>query len=279
MCNDNTQEVIIQVAKNCKLEENRVVKITRQGSKYAEIMCRDKPTRQSIKKISADEYILLKTGEVRKFEKKVDKHSDNLRKTFARLRALIRTNFEGDAQNQLFVTLTYAENMTDSERLYENFRKFMQRLKYQYLEHNFDYICVAEPQGRGAWHMHVMLKSDQPVLFIDNRDMEKIWGNGWTDTQRLKSDDVGSYYVAYFTDLLETDKKGNKARKKGERLSMYPVGFKLYRTSRGIVQPTVDNVEYTDVLDEYGAPIYEKTYEVVVGGEIVNRVYKRTHKR
>lgn len=279
MSNNNTSEVIIQVAKNSNLAEDRVVKLTRQGEAYAEIVCRDRVTKQGIKKISKDEYIEIKTGEVKKFNRKTDKNGDNLKKTFARLRSLIRTNFDSRSHNQLFITLTYAENMTDSERLYKDFDKFSKKLKYKYSEHKFDYVCVAEPQGRGAWHMHVMLKTDRPVLFVDNRDIEKIWGHGWTDTQRLKSNDVGSYYVAYFTDLLETDKKGNKARKKGARLSMYPIGFKLYRTSRGIVQPTIDNVEYSEVLKEYGKPIYEKTYEVVIDDEIVNRIYKKTHKR
>ena len=276
---NNTIDVKIQVTNEFDLDPEHVVQITKQGEKYVEVMSRDRPTKQGIKKISATEYVELRTGEVKQFANRDSKQNSNLRKTFARLRALIRTNFSSDADNQLFVTITYRENMTDANRLYGDFKNFMKRVKYCYSEHNFDYIAVAEPQGRGAWHLHLMLKTNKPVLYLDQVELTKIWGLGNVRVEKLKSDDVGSYYVAYFTDLLAEDAKGNKRRKKGARLHLYPSGFKLYRTSRGIQQPTVDAVKYADVLSDYGKPIYARTYGIVKENEIVNKIYKSTHKR
>ena len=66
-------------------------------------------------KYKAD-YIHLDTGEYKMFENKAENRSENLeslRRTFARVRDLINNNFTGDSIKEKFITLTYAENMTD----------------------------------------------------------------------------------------------------------------------------------------------------------------------
>ena len=257
--NNNTSRIKIQEVKPQKIEKEKIVKMTIQGDNYVDVLEMKQPAKATIRKLSNDHYLVLSTGEIKEYdnEKTTEKDKSNLKKTFIKLRQLIRTNFTNDSQNQLFITLTYAENMTDEKRLYSDFDKFFKRLKYKYKKHKLDYIAVVEPQGRGAWHIHLMLKSDQPILYIDNVKLTKIWGLGSTDTQRLKSNDVGSYYVAYFTDILQEGKDGSKKRIKGSRLSMYPKDFKFYRTSRGIKKPKEIQEEYGK-LEDYG---YKKTYE------------------
>lgn len=253
--NNNKNKIKIQVAKPKKINKNKIVKATIQGDKYIDIMALDKNNGATVRKLNKDEYVVVSTGEIKKFNKdktNTEKTITNLRKTFNRLRQLIRTNFTNDSDNQLFITLTYKENMTDETRLYKDFELFYKRLQYRLKGHKLDYISVVEPQGRGAWHIHLMLKSDKPVLYIDKKELTKIWGKGRTDVQRLKSDDVGSYYVAYFTDLqvinnTGLDKTNNKKRIKGARLSMYPKNFKFYRTSRGIKKPDEIYIEYGEI--------------------------------
>ena len=84
---------------------------------------------RSITKISKDQYILNETGEVKDYQ-----HGENracnvssLKQTFSKIRHYINNNFTG-AKNELFVTLTYAENMTDVKRLYRDIDVFMKRL-------------------------------------------------------------------------------------------------------------------------------------------------------
>lgn len=284
--NNNMNNIKIQVLKNCKINGNESVKLTRQGENYAEVMACERKTKVGARKLNKDEYVVLKTGEIKQYQKYDMKTIHDLKKTFGRLRALIRTNFGADKHNQLFLTLTYNHEVNEKE-LYNDFKNFYKRLKYAYKEHKFDYITVAEPQGSGRWHLHVMLKSDKEILYIDNRKLEGLWEQGYTEAQRLKSDDVGSYYVAYFTDILETGAdeadgaEKSKKRKKGERLKFYPVGFKFYRTSRGIKKPNVEMIEYCDVVAEYGEPIFSQTYEIFDENQqqAINRIYKSTHKK
>ena len=286
--NNITKKIKIKGVECKRISSKKYVKAIIQGKRYIDIVDKGRSAGATIKKISKKEYIVLSTGEVKEYKQNnsTEKTIKNLKETFNKLRQLIRTNFTDNGKNQLFITLTYKENMQDEKQLYKDFDKFYKRLKYKFKEHKFEYIAVAEPQGRGAWHFHIMLKSvNQLNLYIDNKLLEQIWGHGYTDVQRLKSDDVGSYYVAYFTDLIQEDSKGNKKRIKGSRLSMYPKGFKFYRTSRGIEKPKQMIVKYGDLnLNKQG---YENTYstafEIIEFTEteerILNVIQKETWKK
>lgn len=280
---NNTNKIKIQGVKPKKIKNEKNVKMIIQGNSYVDVLETALPTKATIRKLDKKHYKVLSTGDIRKYSDKEtrEKDKDNLKKTFTRLRQLIRTNFTKNGHNQLFITLTYAENMTNEKQLYNDFKAFFKRLQYRLKGHKLDYIAVMEPQGRGAWHVHLMLKSDKPILFLDNVELEKIWGLGYTETQRLKSDDVGSYYVAYFTDILQEGKDGSKKHKKGSRLHLYPKGFKFYRTSRGIRKPDEIMAEYGG-LEKAG---YKKTYEKAIEiydeekGKILNTIQRETWKK
>src|SRR5574344_1588357 len=66
---------------------------------------------------------------------------------------LVRANLK---DIRLFVTLTYKENMTDTKRLYRDFKAFFMRLRraYPFLK---EYFVAFEPQERGSWHAHMIL--------------------------------------------------------------------------------------------------------------------------
>lgn len=232
----------LEVRKKCiELEDGCVIKVIKQGERFEDVVFTAVKSGNNIKRLSKDKFVVMSTGEVKEYKHSKTKSMKSLRQTFARLKAMIRTNFEADANNQLFITLTYAENMTDTKKLYKDFEKFYKRLCYKFKNKNYglEYISVCEPQERGAWHIHLMLKSTkQNYLYINNKEIEKLWGLGYTKTERLKSDDVGTYYVAYFTNIVENekndiDKSKTKMQKKGSRLHLYPLNFKFYRYSRG----------------------------------------------
>lgn len=290
MTNDNTKKIKLQVAEqNIKIHHRRMVKVIKQGDRFADVTYTEKKSKSQIKKLSKTEYLVLKTGEIKKYKEGQEKRQDSLRDTFGRLRQLIRTNFTQESYSQLSITLTYAENMQDEKRLLKDFELFYKRLKYAMKGHKLEYIVVAEPQERGAWHMHLMLKSDQPHLYIDNRDITSLWGHGFTETKRLKSDDVGAYYVAYFTDLT-TEAKGvtpdeqSKARQKGARLKYYPKHFKFYRYSRGMKKPEKSDKPYEEVQKEFGEPKSVVTYELIETDEdgkesVINTIQKEFYKK
>ena len=190
-------------------------------------------------------------------ENGVMRNKRSLRMIFKKLRQLINTNFTDDeSETQLFITLTYKENMQDDKKLHKDFKDFFARLKRHVKEHELAYISIVEPQGRGAWHVHLLLKTlNQPGLFIPHQDIEKLWGHGATRTERLQADNLGSYFVAYLSNAELSDAKiealevsdedikeqDGKKYLKGIRLKWYPDYMQIYRHSRNIKQPSISN--------------------------------------
>lgn len=209
-----------------------------------------------IRKLNSDEFLDLRTGEIRLYDKRAVNRSDNLKavkRTFVKLRRLVGNNFFGGS-TELWVTLTYRENMTNPETAYEDFRAFMKTLRRKYP--NILYISVIEPQARGSWHYHVLLKNDAPI-FIENEYIAKIWKKGFTRTKRIKSSDkLGNYLTAYLTnlDLNEIDfdsDETNKSIVKGARLHLYPKGIRIYRKSRKIKHPETITAKKDIILKRY----------------------------
>lgn len=282
---------IKQVAKSRKIEEwtledNRIVSAIIQNNEYADITVMERKTKLNVKKINKTEYVNLSTGEVKEYNLSKNKcNIESIRKTFKELIYLIRHNFTVGSENQLFITLTYAENITDKNKLYKDFEKFYKKLKRRYKDMKFDYILVAEPQERGAWHIHLMLKADKP-LYIHDSVIRELWGHGITQTERLKGDDVGKYYVAYFTNLeIEAKDERSKEKKyvKGARLQLYPSGMKIYRTTKGIKKPLKIDVTFGELKEQFGVPIWKQEYKIFKAEngneEIVNKLYKASFKK
>ena len=255
-----------------------------------------------IRKIDADHYLNLDTGEICEF-----KHIENragsfnsLRQSFGKIRDLIDTNFTG-APNELFVTLTYAENMQDSKQLYADFKNFIKRFKYS-SSRPFDYLAVAEPQARGAWHMHVLFRfRGREKAFVKNAQMASLWGHGFVRVKSMQHvTDIGLYLTAYLGDVelsedtLELATSGrfkveeklvegkSKAFIKGGRLPFYPVGMNLFRKSRGIVYPEAKVMTYSDAQKKTGSsqPVFSKSYSIDIAPDKASVIaYERYNTR
>ncbi|MFT9344314.1 MAG: hypothetical protein ABF526_12040, partial [Liquorilactobacillus nagelii] len=172
----------------------------------------------------------------------------------------INSNFFG-ARNELFITLTYRSNMTDNSRLRKDFDRFMKRFKYKY--NNIKYISVIEPQHRGSFHSHLLVKFlDLNNVFIENEIVAKMWGNGFVNVKSTYGiDNIGAYLTAYLTDIEVNvdDDLNNKnvvekqidgqSKKfiKGGRLHLYPSGMNYYRHSKNISEPIQFFKEYGQI--------------------------------
>ena len=252
--------------KNVRPTDYQEVRVKEMGN-VIEIMYSDRKNHKIfIKKISDTEYIDLRTGEVKQCNK-IDNRAGNLnsvRQSLSRLRDLLNTNIT-DVSKCRWVTLTYAENMTDSKRLYEDFKNFNKRMRYALSKdgYKYEYIVCMEPQGRGAWHAHLVMIFEGQAPYIENKVMASIWGHGFVKVKKLEDvDNVGAYLTAYLGDmdisdahnlsneelngmrsfgLKEVEVDGiKKSILKGARLHMYPPKFNLYRFSKGIKKPIVN---------------------------------------
>lgn len=249
---------------------NLLVKVTEMGNIIEVQYMSRRNTKQTVRMLEGGEqYVVCSSGEIKDVvhhETRKD-NKKGLYKTFANMRAIINTNVT-DVSKVRWCTLTYAENMTDTKKLYMDFQQFNQRFQYYCKQQGYskpEYIVMMEPQGRGAWHAHLLyIWQDMKAPYIANDVFAKLWGHGFVRIKKLDNvDNVGAYLTAYLGDMelsevdwnkwneitrgatvkqVEmTDENGEKVTKpilKGARLNLYPANFNMLRCSRGIKRPT-----------------------------------------
>jgi hypothetical protein len=275
------------------ISEGALVTVTRMKH-IVEVQHMEKKNHTShIKKIDADTYVDIATGEIKEFNHIENRKEslNSLRQTFKKMRYLINNNFSGQA-NEMHIVLTYREHVTDSKKLYSDFDKFFKRLKYRYKDKtSIDYLNVIEPQGSGRWHCHLLLRfNDLDSIFIPNKfdDAHKpldaplydLWGQGWVTIKSLKGvDNIGAYLSAYLADIEllddaivgfhdKVDEKIIEGKKKkflkGGRLHMYPPGMNLFRSSKGIKTPERIEMSFKEAKKIVGhrEPHYSKSIKI-----------------
>lgn len=277
----------IKVLEEKTIQKNSLVSVKKMGHIYELCYTQHRNTICPIQKLDKDYYMLISSGEVRECEHSENRADNKLQvsQSLKRLRDYINTNVI-DVSKCKWITLTYAENMQDPKKLYRDFDKFIKKFRYKY--GHFEYIVAMEPQGRGAWHCHCIMIFTKIAPYIPNKIIESLWSNGFTKTQKLQDiDNIGAYLTAYLgdmelqsvkdnkikfneNDIKEVFEIGNKKLKtpkkfvKGGRLSMYPVGFNIYRISRGIKKPIKEYYSYDFIKEKEGLrqPTYSKAIEL-----------------
>ncbi len=261
-----------------------IVRLKKAGN-ITEIMCAEKTNTQCpILRVNKDNYVDKRTGEVKNFNHIESRAEDknSVRVSLTKLRDIINANITNPDYCR-WVTLTYAENMTDDKRLYSDFKKFIMRMRSR--NYIFEYIVAMEPQGRGAWHAHLLMIFDKKAPFIPNNQLEEIWGHGFVKIKALSDiDNIGVYLTAYLGDmeldeaiknglsvdkssvkevevLDESGKKIAKSIVKGARLSLYPPKFHIFRKSRGIKLPDISYTSYSEAKNSVGdaTPTFEQS--------------------
>lgn len=249
-----------------------------------------------IKKLNDNEYIDLRDGEIKEC-KHIENRSQNLNSiklTMKKIRDLINVNITPYNKNEwLFLTLTYRENMTDTKKSYNDFKNFIKRFKKEYTNYH-SYISVIEPQGRGAWHFHVLVKFNCNAPYISNLD--NLWKQGFVKIKSIgECDNFGAYFSAYLADIeftndtcieyfehsqnfkipvvekeiIENDKRITKKFIKGGRLYLYPPKMNIIRYSKNINKPVVVEMTYNKYKKKVGmtSPTFSQFSDIYLDGE------------
>lgn len=256
------------------IADSALVRLKECGN-VIEIMYSEKRSKGGyITKLDKDYYCDNRTGEMFEFKHLENRSQDlsNVSKSLAQGRDILNSNIT-DVSRCRWVTLTYADNMTDAKRLVRDFRDFNKRCRAKF--GHYEYITAAEPQGRGAWHLHCVFIFADKAPYMDNAVVRECWKQGFVTIKRLDNvDNVGAYLTAYLGDmeLTEASKadlafpctkgikevefegengvKQSKKYIKGARLCMYPPGFHIFRWSKGIKKPQISIVEYNTAKEK-----------------------------
>src|SRR5699024_12462337 len=126
------------------IKSNDMVIVTQMGN-ITEIKQMEKMNRQArIKKLNKKQYLDLETGEIKNFNQSENRSENvnSLRQTMKKMRYLINNNFSGK-KNELALTLTYKENMTDTKQIMSDLQKFLDKISYSLKDKSkFEFITL-----------------------------------------------------------------------------------------------------------------------------------------
>lgn len=189
-----------------------------------------------------------------KVEDKLLNRKKVLQRSRRDIRRLVNCNIQ---KNSKFVTLTFADNVTDIKQANYEWKKFKQRLESR-IGYKLQYLVVIEFQERGAIHYHCVMFN---LSYIDSNDLAGIWNNGFIKINRIdRVDNVGAYVCKYMT----KDNNNNKL-----------IGQKMYFTSRGLKKPVeIKESERVDSLAT-SLPSDMLTFETTFENDYNTIVYKQ----
>lgn len=191
-------------------------------------------------RISENEFVDTRTGVVRQFQKS-DGRTASLycfKRSYRNAENLLRANFSG-GKNEIFLTLSYKEKMTDPVKLCNDFKEFRRRLKK--INPDFDYIAMAEFNSHGI-HLHVFLIGHDDIKFyVPRESLVKCWQNDNVYVRRISRFEDVENLIAYVNPF--------KTKKKLNFLHLYPIRFHVLRCSSGIKKPKILKMGLTDALE------------------------------
>ncbi|MFA5991658.1 MAG: hypothetical protein WC794_05455 [Candidatus Doudnabacteria bacterium] len=131
----------------------------------------------------------------------------------------------------VFLTLTFAKNVTDIDEANLEFHDFIGRLNVEVTgekKRKLKYVAVIEFQKRGAVHYHVIFFN---LPFLEKDKIFKIWGNGYIDIHKIAQvKNIGFYITKYMTKKMDDDRLKNRS---------------CYLVSKGLLKP---KIVYSPVL-------------------------------
>ncbi len=188
-----------------------------------------------------------------KIKQQKQKQEFSVNRTRTEIRRLINSN----PQLNKFMTLTFADNITDLKQANYEFNKFVLRLSYKYP--NFEYLAVPEFQKRGAVHYHVICN----LPFVHYSEIRETWGQGNIDIKQVQNvTNLGAYVCKYLgKDMFDERTFGKKKFFRSQTLSeaIEILGY--------LAKIFVER--FLSLL----TPVFEKTFESEWVGEVEYKAY------
>ncbi|HRH23262.1 MAG TPA: hypothetical protein PK295_01370 [Candidatus Magasanikbacteria bacterium] len=139
-------------------------------------------------------------------EEQVKQQQQKTQFSISRTRTEIRRLVNANPQLTKFLTLTFAENITDLKSANHVFNQFVKRISYRY--QGFEYLAVPEFQKRGAVHYHLLCN----LPFVEPEKVARLWGQGFIKINRLNNvNNIGAYVCKYLSkDMFDERTFGKK---------------------------------------------------------------------
>lgn len=152
----------------------------------------------NIRKLNKDEYIVLETGEIRKYNKTKYKSDEAIKRSMRKLKEILQIFFY-DLSNCLFITLSTIDTKQaqDINFVKKEYQKFIRKLNAKYK--NLCIVAKYERHLNGNWHIHLLIKrQNNKPIYIPIKTIKELWNCGSTDLEVVKKNTFNTM-INYFT--------------------------------------------------------------------------------
>lgn len=202
------------------------------------------------------------TNELREIE------LQNIYRTKIQFQRLIQCNLNNF---KTFITLTFADNITDVNVANKKFANWRTRVRK--LHKGFAYICVPEFQKRGAVHYHLLTNLDisNSDLIIPQKGKKKqydvkFWSYGFSSVFTINNINVIGYMTKYMTKDID-NRLFSKRRYFYSSNLLKPVEYNLdfskmedFITFCKLFNEDYDLTYFRDYVDFYGEQVKYKEF-------------------
>lgn len=231
---------------------SKIVSMSKQVKTGSCIKRIDKYTYRDTRDNKVKYYNLDKPTDIKDVKRKVRKYEE-----------IVMYNFQG-GKNELFITLTCRDKITDLKVIKDRYKEFLKNIQTDYK--GLECIALFETTSNSYWHIHLFLKyvDTSKVLTIPHQDLlNKYWTYG------------AVHIIRNFNTFKSLGHSKDSRQEKLERLTNFPKGCRMYMKTRGIKTPPKEKKQFKD-CPEFKSSDYSitsaETYMVRNEEKIVNAI-------
>lgn len=222
-------------------------------------------------KIEFDELNLFKEENLKTKDNLKTIEYKNITRSKFQMERLIKTN---ENVFKTFITLTFAENITDinvANKKFHIWRTYMKKVNKEFL-----YVAVPEFQKRGAVHYHLLINIDYTNFDCLSKEERKIWDRndkkwqigrdvkGWSYGHNmaidLKDMNVATYLSKYMTKDIDNRLYGHRRYLNSQNLNKPHESY--------IDLSNIKHYEYFDKILKEKEVVYTNSYVDYFGDEV-----------
>jgi len=252
--------IIFKLGGDYEIDEDEMIKLTAYEGKAKIVHTADTVNNlKSFKKLNSEEYYDKVEKKVKRYRIREYRTGSGIRNSMNKVKDYLIHNFNG-GKNELFLTLTYQEQMCDMDQLKKDYDYFWKRLKKQYQD--LEYLYVVEMQeDRNSLHLHVLLKDTKhKTLYIPYEDLTRLWNKGYIWVSKINLKETAGLINASNKNEKTAIGRVIKYMTKVQSKFKVPKNKNIYSKSKGIVAPAIIKMTYKEAEKFVNHNEYEFSY-------------------
>lgn len=187
-----------------------------------------------IKRIDKYTYYDKRVDEIKYYDLDKPVSIKDVKRKVRKYEEIVMYNFQG-GKNELFITLTCRDKITDLKVIKDRYKEFLENIQKDY--NNLECIALFETTSNSYWHIHLFLKyvDTSKVLTIPHQDLlNKYWCYGYV------------HIIRNFNTFKNLGHSKDSRQEKLERLTNFPKGCRMYSKTKGIKTPPKEKKQFKD---------------------------------